>query len=256
MKHLLLAGLVFSGLMLLAGCGDNQDCCQPPSSDLTITFKALYDGQPLEKYKDYDYDTYRVQFSRFNTYMADITLLNNSGETRIADIAWVDFTPDLAPDNKAVEVPITFKNVPDGSYSGIRLGYGVPPDLNAKQPSDFPANHPLSRENEYWLGWKSYIFNKIEGQVDLNNNGIYDGGLVYHCGSDAVYRTYTFNQPIIAGPGANITVELDLKKLFLINGAWLDLNNAYNHITSNDVNDVVVATILMDNIGNATTVKP
>jgi len=253
MKKILFPAFLI-GLFAFAGCDDTTDVVEPASS-VTITFKALYDGQPLEKYKLYDYDTYRVEYSRFNTFMSNITLLDGAKEVQLSDIEWVDFTPDLSTTNMAVAVPITFNNVPDGNYTGIRLGYGVPPALNAKQPKDFAPTHPLSRENEYWLGWGSYIFNKIEGRVDLNNNGVFDGGLVYHCGSDAVFREYTFNMPIKVEPGANLVVEFDLKKLAVINGTWLDLKIPYNHITSNDNNDVVIATVLMNNFGNATAVK-
>ena len=254
MKNVLLIGI--SALLLaLAGCDGTSEPNRGPSSTVTITFKALYNGQPLEKFKNYDYDTYQVQFSRFNTFMSNIALLDGNAEVPVSTIEWVDFTPDLAPNDFAVEVPVTIQNVPDGEYTGLRLGYGVPPNLNAKQPKDFVSTHPLSRENEYWLGWGSYIFNKIEGTVDLDKNGVSDGGLIYHCGSDAVYRSYVFNQPIKIEPGAKITVEFDLKDLMVINGTWLDLHDSYNHITSNDVNDVVIAKILMDNFGNATTVK-
>lgn len=256
MKYSIFASLLI-GFLVFTGCdGTPPNSDFGPVSTFTITFKALYDGQPLEKYKAYDYDTYQAQFIRFNAFMADIALLGGpNGPVKISDISWVNFTPDLAPDNFAVEVPLAFPNIPDGDYTGIRLGYGVPADLNAKQPKDFDASHPLSKENEYWLGWKSYIFNKIEGNVDLNKNGQSDGALIYHCGSDAVYRTYDFTMPIKVEQGAGITVEFDLKKLFVINGTWLDLSNAYNQITSNDVNDVVIANMLMDNFGNATTVK-
>lgn len=251
MKKILFSGLLFS-LFTFTGCLEDS----APVNDVTITFKALYDGQPLEKYKLYNYDNYQVQFTRFNTYMANIALMNGNTPLPLSEIGWVDFTPDSAPTDKAEDVSVTFSGVPEGNYTGIRLGYGVPASLNAKQPKDFAPGHPLSRENEYWLGWGSYIFNKIEGQVDLNNNGVFDGGLIYHCGSDAVYREYLFDLPIAVKAGAaEIVVEFDLKKLFVLNGAWLDLNNPYNHITSNDVDDVVIATKLMDNFDAATTVK-
>lgn len=253
MKNLIATGLL-AGAFLLAACNGTPDPALPPSSDFTITFKALYDGQPLEKYKSYGYANYPVLFNRFNTYLSDITLLNGTEEIRISDIDWIDFTPDLAPNNLAVDVPVTFKNVPDGDYTGIRIGYGVRPDLNAKRPNNFPSTHPLSRENEYWLGWNSYIFTKVEGKADLDNSGAFATSLVYHCGSDAVYRTFTFNTPITVQQGATATVRFDLKKFLTINGTLFDLTIPNNQLTSNDVGNVVTATILMDNFGNATTV--
>lgn len=242
---------------ILGGCLGTKDPVLGPSSDFKLTFKAQYDGQPLVKNTNYDYDTYRVRFTRFNTYLSDITLLKGTEEVRLSDVEWVDFTPSSAVTDAAVEVPVTFNNVPDGDYTGIRIGYGVRPDLNARKPNNFSAGHPLSLENEYWLGWGSYIFTKIEGSVDLNNNDVADGGLIYHCGADATYRTFTFNQPITVGQGAAATVSFDLKKLFETaqNGNWLDLNNPYNQITSNDVNDVVIAELLMNRFGDATKVS-
>ena len=253
MKKLLLSGMLAAALFF-AGCDGTSDPALPPSSDFTVTFKALYDGQTLEKFKSYDYDTYKVNFSRFNTFLSDITLLKGNEEIKISDIEWVDFTPDSAFGNLTVSVPVKFKNVPDGDYTGIRIGYGVKPELNAKRPNNFQSTHPLSRENEYWLGWGSYIFNKIEGKADLDNSGAFATSLVYHCGSDAVYRTYTFNTPIQVEQGAAATVEFDLKKLFTINGSWFDMKIPANQFTSNDVGNVIVATILMDNFDAATTV--
>ena len=45
------------------------------------------------------------------------------------------------------------------------------------------------------------------------------------------------------------------EKLFETNGQLLDLTVHNNQYTSNNPNDVTVATILMNNIGNATTLK-
>ncbi len=241
------------GVWFLLGCEGTQDGVIP-KTDVRITFRARYDGKPLVRYAKYNYADYWVDFFRFNAYMSRIALLTDGVPVKISDIEWVDFTPDDAPTDTAVDVTLVLR-APEGQYTGIRLGYGVPPDLNAKQPKDFAPGHPLSRENEYWIGWKGYIFNKIEGRVDLNKDGMPDGGLIYHCGSDAVFREYSFDLPIRVEPGApEILVTFDLQKLFVRNGEWLDLRNPYNHITSNDFNDVVIASKLMDNFKPATSV--
>ena len=239
-------------LITLSSCKDKTT--ETPVSDYTLTFKATYNGQPLEKYKYYDYSDYKVRFSRFNTYISDVILLKGTEEVKLSDVEWVDFTPDDATNNLALEVPLQFQ-APEGTYTGIKIGFGVRPDLNAKRPSDFPANHPLAKETEYWLGWKSYIFSKVEGQGDSNADGNDDIFLLYHCGSDAVYRSYTFNQPIVVAPGSGNSVEMDLKKLFTINNQWYDLRVPTNQYTSNNPADVTVATVLMDNLVNAVSVK-
>lgn len=245
--------LALAATALFSACGDDKTPDAGPLTDFKITFKARYDGQPFEKNKNYPYDNYNIQISRFSTYLSDITLLKGSEEVKLSDIEWIEFTPDLSP--KAVDVPITFAKVPEGDYTGIRFGYGVRPDLNAKRPNNFPAGHPLAREIEYWLGWKSYIFSKVEGQGDSNGDNIADVFLLYHCGSDAVYRSYTFNLPIRVEQNAGLEVTFDAKKLFTVGNGVLDLKVIDNQATSNDPKDVKIATVLMDNFDLATTVE-
>jgi hypothetical protein len=226
----------------------------PATAELTITFKALYDGLPLQTNKSYDYDTYKVQFSQFNTYLSDIKLLNGTTETLLAESAFINFTPSAAADDKSVEVTLKV-TVPTGDYTGIKMGYGVKPSLNAKRPSDFPAGHPLAQEVEYWPGWKSYIFNKIEGQGDSNNDQVDDIFMIFHCGSDKVYREASFAQNMSIKGNANLSVEFDLKKVFYADNAWWDLTQDKNAFTSNLATDTRVAAVLMDNFDNATTIK-
>ncbi|MDX1911253.1 MAG: MbnP family protein [Saprospiraceae bacterium] len=223
----------------------------------TISYKATYDGEQLTKYKNYPYGTaaYPLQFSRFSTYLSDIELIKADGSThRLTEIEWVEFTPDNASTDLSAIPAITYNNVPEGEYTGIRIGYGVKPSLNAKVPADFSGNHPLARELEYWSGWDSYIFNKIEGQGDADNNGAFDHFLLFHCGSDAVYKVYEFSLPIhvhAGHPGLNVT--FDLKKLFILaDGSWYDI--VTNHATSNNPNDISVALVLMNNFEKATSV--
>lgn len=242
-----------SALFFFAACDKHHE--DGETTELTITFKALYNGQPLEKNKLYDYSTYKVEFSQFNTYLSDIKLLKGTAETLVSEIEWVNFTPDFATDNKAVDVTIK-ATVPSDHYTGIKMGYGVKPSLNAKRPSDFAAGHPLNKEVEFWPGWKSYIFNKIEGQGDSDNDGTPDIFMLFHCGSDKVYREYSFEQEIhVHDATSSLTVEFDLKNLFYTNNTWWDMAAPGNNATSNASTDVRVATELMDNFDKATAIK-
>ena len=135
------------------------------------------------------------------------------------------------------------------------MGYGVKPSENAKKPQDFPAGHPFNKELEYWAGWKSYIFNKIEGQGDGNNDGQPDIFLIYHCGSDKVYREYAFDKNITVDGSGKATVIFDLKKLFNADNQWLDMRVDDNQFTSNNATDTRVAAILMNNFDDATIIE-
>lgn len=245
-----IALVLFSGL---SGCKDKVETL--PGVDFDITFKATYDGNQLEKNKDYVFGNFPVLFVRYRLYLSDITLLKEDGsETRISEVEYLDFTPDSGASDLSVTPKITFKNVPEGMYSGIRLGYGVKPSLNAKQPSDFPTGHPLNQEIDYWGGWKSYIFMVLDGKGDPDGDGVKNLSFSYHCGSDPVYTTFTFNEHIHVEKGhEGIGIEFDIRKIFTNDdGSMYDIESS--PATSNNVSDIRVAKELMDNYDKATVI--
>jgi hypothetical protein len=247
-----IAGLFL--LVGLAGCKDHVETI--PGIDFDVTFKATYDGNQLEKNKDYVYGSFPLQILRYRLYLSDFTLLKNDGEeVRISEVEYLDFTPDSGASDLSVTPTITFKNVPEGMYDGIRLGFGVKPSLNAKQPADFPSGHPLNIETDYWAGWKSYIFMVLDGKADPDGDGIKNLPFSYHCGSDPVYETFTFNEHIhVAAGHGGIGVEFDVRKLFTNdNGSLYDIEA--NPATSNSVNDFRVAKDFMGNFDKATSIK-
>lgn len=251
MKNYILPLLLLSAA-LFSGCDDEEPTVL--QDNFTLTFKVSYDGQPLEKYKNYPYGDKTILFDKFNTFLSDITLLKGSEEVKLSDVEWVDFTPDLAPDDKAVEV--TFKyGVPDGEYTALKIGYGVRADLNAKSPADYATDHPLYRESEYWPGWQSYIFTKVQGKVDLDGDATPETNIFYHCGSDAVYNTATFTEHIHVVGDGSLVVEFDLKKLFTFDGQLLDLTVPTNQTTSHSATNIVLGQKVMNNFANATELK-
>jgi hypothetical protein len=239
-------------LLALAACEDGGN--DTPKATLTVTYRALYDGQPLEKYKNYPYGNRILFFDRFNTYLSDISLTQNGNPVRVKDIDWIDFTPDSATTNAAVEVVHRYE-VPTGQYDGLSIGYGVKADLNAKRPTDFPPEHPLYLENEYWTGWKSYIFTKVQGRFDLNNDGTPEVNIFYHTGSDAAYATGQFPLSLSVDGPVELVVEIDLKDLMTFDGQLLDLDLDSNRTTSHSADNVALGVKVMQNLPNATTVK-
>jgi hypothetical protein len=247
--------IIFAWAIVLMIAGG---CKKEPTQALQVTFKALYDAAPLVTNKYYNYAAEStIQISKFTTYLSDIQLVAENNEVvTLSEIEFLDFTPSFRTNDNAIDVTLTF-NVPAQQYKSLKIGYGVKKDLNAKRPSDFSQSHPLFKEIEYWAGWRSYIFNKIEGSgkstSTLLNDDIF---LVYHCGSDKTYREYSFDVELnLSNSGGNLTVAMDLKKLFYQNNEWFDLSNPDNQITSNEAADVRVANILMDRFQSATTVE-
>jgi hypothetical protein len=241
--------LFIASFLVFSGCKDSEE-----KVAFTLTFKALYNGVPFAKNKYYDYDTYKIQFSKFHTYLSDITLLNGSKETQLSEIEFIDFTPGYATNDNAIDVVVRVK-APAGDYTGVKMGYGVKSNLNSKKPANYASGHPLANEDEYWSGWKSYIFAKIEGQTDSNNDGTDEIFNQFHFGSDAVYRTFSFDKDLTITENTNIGIEIDVKNIFFANNTWWDMRLPDNGGTSHSATDVRVSSALVENWDNATTIK-
>ncbi len=249
-----LLAILFGGLAC-SGCKDGGD---PTSvAPVNVVFKATFGDQPLVILKKYDYlSGKQALFNRFQFFVGDVELLKANGTTqKLVDIGFVDLnlTDETAA---AAGRTLTFADIPVGEYTGIRFGVGVPAAMNNVNPNTLPETDPrcVNGRGEFWSGWQSYIFMKIEGQYDANGDGgAFETSLTYHCGSDAVYRTVTLPVTIDvenhAGHDHHVPVTVDVQKILMEAGQPLDL--VLNPRTSDSTGDVVVATKLVDNFSNA-----
>ncbi len=254
MKPAALALLLLGFLTITSTVGCKED--ETSKTNLDVTFQATFDGERFINLKNYNLGGTPVQFSRFDLYISDLTLLKADGtEVRLTEVDFLDFSPDNSTSDMSPLVQRTFKDVPEGEYSALRIGYGVKSDLNRQRPSNFAVGHPLSNESHYWSGWQSYIFTKIEGGADADNNGSLELGLTYHFGSDAIFKTFQFDHTIHVHPGEpSVQVDIDLKKIFtLSDGTMYDIKA--NSKTHSDPSNVTVAQSLSSNMGKATAVQ-
>ena len=205
MKYLPL--LLLLPLLFLA-CLDDDDVADPlgPDTDLTLYFRADYDGAPLAVQRDaYAYPTGdSLKVLLFQYYVSDLELLPADGgdPVRLADVnllRWMSASDDAYQTRSYT--------VPAGNYRGLRFGLGVKPELNAQDPSTFAADYVLN-ENEFWGPATRYVFAKIEANALLEDDGRYDTGLSYHMGSDSLYTILTFDQPFSLGDGLETRIDI------------------------------------------------
>jgi hypothetical protein len=256
------AFLLLAISLFFASCDKTGGDPIQPTSTVKLAFNATFDGQPLKKNTDYMFGTNPVQFSRFTLFVSNVTLLKGTVETKLTEAEFLEFFSETNSGNASETPTFSYPKILSDDYTGIKLDYGMAPALNSKKPADFPATHALSNETEYWLGWKSYIFSKIEAKAELGADTIpnnYESFLNYHCGSTTTFdvsSTHTFSQTIaITGSEKVINVEFDLKKLFVFDTKVLDITLTDNQYTGTDPSDLVLAKKLMDNWQNATNIK-
>lgn len=246
--------LLFIASLFGATTGCNRDNDASKDAQLEFEFRALYDGADLRENFSYSYGSHTVQFRTFTLFISDIEVIRDGAATLLKDAIYLDFFPKSSTSDQAEIIRHNFALEP-GDYSAIRIGLGVKPEYNDRRPSDFPTGHALTNELEYWLGWRSYIFTKIEGAGDSNQDGNMDYFTIYHVGGNPTYRTLTFPLDLRIKPGSNkVEATFDLKKAFTLpDGSLYDMLN--NPATHSQPTELTVANAIMDGLAWATSVS-
>lgn len=198
------------------GCNDDDPIAG--SGDLKLKFKLRYGDQTLVMFDNYTYPSgQKMTFSRFSFFLADVKLKNASGSVGIHDISYHNLTNSHTGAIQAANgYDYTIGGVKPGSYNSIQFTLGVPKASNDKTPADFSNDHVLSNQAEYWSGWKSYVFTKTEGLIDLDGDGTLESGYALHTGANESLRTIELPANIVIEEGKEegLTIIIDVKKEF------------------------------------------
>lgn len=194
-------------LVLLNGCKDDK-----PSSKFTLNFAAKYGAENFKLDSSYvNSDGRTMKFEKFKFFVSHITLIkNDNSELELKDVAIIDFSK-----------PTTLRlsaDLDEGDFKAIRIGLGVDSAQNLTVPQQAPASSALhsSQTGEMYWSWLKYTFQFIEGKYAEPGSENYYGAILYHIGTDALYRTIIFNQTInvCCEKETQHTVTLDVKKIF------------------------------------------
>jgi hypothetical protein len=250
MKHL----FVLSSLLLtlsFSACEQTNDT-EEKGSSLQLQFLPTYDGQPIAMFQKVPYsDGSSLFFDRFHLFLSDWYLVNEGISTPLFDVRRIDF--ESIQDVNAAQKGVQFRidKLPVGTFTGLKMGIGLSPAWNATKPSDYTTTHPLA--NNYWEQWNSYISMALEGKADTLGNGVSKLSLTYHIGKNPAYSEKNISIPITLKSGETQTIvfEIDLKKLLVREGTYLDIRKTpIDHST-----DPFVYDFIRTNIPNALTVK-
>ena len=191
-------------------------------TDVELTFKGKFGEETfLINKSDWQYNNMDIRFDQFNFFISNVKLvkegLSGQEETDLVEIDFVDlsFAPvDLEDAQKGFTLKIS--NVPVGEYDGIKIGLGVPADLNKSSWDEFGDGHPLRKVSHHWAAWDSFIFSKTEASIDVDNDGGFVHKISYHTGSDDAFVTaYEPKQISLSKEEiTNITLEVDVKEMF------------------------------------------
>lgn len=218
--------LLFSPLFIASSC-DQDNPTPEPAGNVDVIFKANYDGEVFLTQKEYDYtETMPIRFTSLNFFVANISLLEQVDASEETELIEVDFVDLSFAEGQLAEaqagITLSSRKVPAGTYTGLKIGFGIPADLNRTQPNDYGSNDVLSMSSHYWSGWNSYIFSKIEGVADVDGDGQFETsegeGISLHMGTDETFteRILFPSTPIVVEEDGKVEIvlNLDVKTLF------------------------------------------
>jgi hypothetical protein len=218
--------LAFS-LVVLISCEDEVDEVIEPTvttADVHLNYSFKFGEQDFELNKNYTTDSgYTVRFTLATYYLSNPSILDDAGNGTALSADYLFVRPDaMMSDLGSIEAGHAHMfNV----SSGIDEATNTEDGGSGLQPTDFnDANHPLApqAENMYWSWASGYIFVKIEGEVDFDNDGTFDGVFKYHLGTNEFRkdRSLMLHSDVAAGETLDISMKVDYKAFF----AGVDLN--------------------------------
>lgn len=245
----LFAILVALALIGTTSCRKDRPVGGPGLGELELIVEAKWGDEPFSVAEPrVNITNYRVLFDMIRLYLAEIELVGPANE-RLTEIEL--FNLGAASQVRRYEVPA-------GTWSGVRMGIGVPSALNFSDPALYPQGHPLSVSNgTYWTWTTGYRFVIFDGRYDVDPEGTGTILPVFsiHPGLDTCYTVVQRNaaQPIVvrAGETTQLRVEFDVSRFFYSAVDTLDL--AVDNQAHGD--NIQLATRFMDLVSRAMTLQ-
>lgn len=229
-------------------CGDNKevDCLQ-------FNFKLTYDGDPLVMFDEYDYPGgNKIYFSRVSFYMSDVTIFNDDtpsgSEFLIEENDYINLTDSHITLDGAEEGLKVEYELPTTNIDQVFFNIGMDANDNATTPIEYTSDNDLSLAGEYWPGWRSYVFAKIEGMIDLNGDGTLEQPIALHLGSDEARRNLITQ---MLDNKRELNFNIDIQKVFDHSGEIYDIATTPQIHTIDDVDATDAINYLSTGLINA-----
>lgn len=196
--------------------------CGSPKDSLDLNYKLEYLGEPMVMFQDYTYPSGKTfQVQRVSFYISDLKVSSSDGtEEVIAESEYIDLTNSHRDATFAAEGYNYKAEDLTLDYETVSFNIGLTDVQNSMVPEDFTSDNPLSLSVEYWRAWNSYVFVKIEGNLDINEDGEYGAGEAFalHLGTNESRRAFS---TVMSESSADI--KIDLEKVFNYGGNIYDI---------------------------------
>lgn len=188
------------------------------TSEVKVQFNFVHfgSGTPFDMNETYmDMENHNIRFTDLRFYASHIELTNDA-DVQVAEFPNARMLVNAAASASANLFSLGTMNSPAHVHEAhIQLGLDY--DDNHSDPTMEP--YPLNVADMMWSWTSARKFLRMEGYVDMDNNGIYEAGVdstfAYHCVGDALVRdTHAHvHQDVVAGTPLTIQVNVDVATL-------------------------------------------
>jgi len=248
--NLLLLSICFTGFVVLMNsckdpckdvdCGDNGVCmegdceceagfsginCENKDEEKTATLELkinpTFGEETIDLFEPVLNDAGQPIFelTKLYFYISDLKL---DDEVAAEEIMLVDIEDD--------ELNVGRTKIKPGDYNSITMGLGVDKRWNFNDPASFESEHPLGFDHigNHWSWNAGYIFYKIEGNYSTKEDGVLDGGFLFHLGTDELYQNVTLDKAVSLKENETeaIVLNVDFENIFFKEGG-LDLKTEF-----------------------------
>ncbi|MCH2042921.1 MAG: hypothetical protein MK212_02180 [Saprospiraceae bacterium] len=235
----------FSFLFLTSILLTSFSSCKDKTEDtgsLKITFKAVYDTEPLVLYTQAYMDVANnseLTLQVLNFFISNLKIKDAEGNTtNLSTAEYIDFSNNHSQASTAsLGESIVLTDINVGEYTSLDFGIGLDATTNATTPGDYSTSSPLSDVGNYWSAWDSYIFSRMEGRFQESCCSS-PTSFLYHSGVGESYQARSFNKAIsiAADTETELVIHLNVKKLIYPDNKSNQINITQNNVShSGDV---------------------
>ena len=248
-----MALLITSLIAVLSGCGPNDPEDASPG-EILLEFSANWNQEPFALGDVVtDHMNHLLRIDNLQMYIAPIEMRNERGDwVEVEDVSLLDF--ELL--NQRITTSLAV-----GTYDALRFGMGLPPEINTDiDPASYANTHPLSVPGSagmFWTWSSGYVFVKYEGKFATEAGVQLEDPLSYHCGTDASYRTVSFDfaNPIIVESNKSTEISLNFNAAAALVGEDDSVDIVEDPVTHN-ADGTILGARLMDLMDDAWTLTP
>ena len=193
---------------------EDGSCVYP---NLTLQFKHILDTVDLTLGQTYTINGSKVSISEFQYYLSGF---------KIRDLDAIAYRlNDVYLLVKASNSQYSAGDIRSGYAKSIHFNLGINPGANTLDTLEYVTHSsPLGIQTpSMWNPIGGYTFLKIEGKVDIDDDGTFDQDFVYDIGTDDLLREFNFTlQRQIINTEEELQLTVDLAKI--LNGISLSSN--------------------------------